>query len=110
MSTTLREFYDAHGDAPDELVHGQRHGHGLVAAGPSQVQRSPTASQGDGGHRQGGRALSCNARGRRAQQAGGAGRPRPAGWRSWQAAPSPSADARARASSSPAGPAHPSVA
>jgi hypothetical protein len=22
MSTTLREFYDAHGDAPDELVRG----------------------------------------------------------------------------------------
>jgi hypothetical protein len=22
MSTTLCEFYDAHGDAPDELVHG----------------------------------------------------------------------------------------
>jgi hypothetical protein len=35
MSTTLREFYDAHGDVPDELVCGQQRGHGLVAAGPS---------------------------------------------------------------------------
>jgi hypothetical protein len=77
MNTTLREFYDAHGDAPDELVHGQRHGHGLVAAGPSQVQQSPTASQGYGGRGQGGHALSCNTRGHRAQQAGGAGKPRP---------------------------------
>jgi hypothetical protein len=76
MSTTLREFYDAHGDAQDELAHGQQRGHGLVAAGPSQVQRSPSASQGYGGHGQGDRAPSCNARGRRAQLAGGAGRPR----------------------------------
>jgi hypothetical protein len=37
MSTTLCEFYDAHGDAPDELVRGQQRGHGLDAAGPSQV-------------------------------------------------------------------------
>jgi hypothetical protein len=22
MTTTLREFYDAHGDVPDELLHG----------------------------------------------------------------------------------------
>jgi hypothetical protein len=49
MRTTLREFYDAHRDAPDELVHGQQRGHGLIAAGPSQVQRSPAASQGYGG-------------------------------------------------------------
>jgi hypothetical protein len=49
MSTTLCEFYDVHGDAPDELAHGQRRGHGLTAAGPSQVQRSPSASQGYGG-------------------------------------------------------------
>jgi hypothetical protein len=35
MSTTLREFYDAHGDAPNELVRGQQRGHGLVATGPS---------------------------------------------------------------------------
>jgi hypothetical protein len=45
MSTTLREFYDAHGDAPDELVRG----HGLDAAGHSQVQRSPSTSLGFGG-------------------------------------------------------------
>jgi hypothetical protein len=72
MSTTLREFYDA----PDELAHGQQRGHGLAAVGPGQVQRSPSASQGYGGRGQGGRALSCNARGRRAQQVGGTGRPR----------------------------------
>jgi hypothetical protein len=48
MSTTLREFYDAHVNAPDELAHGQQRGHGLAAAGPSQVQRSPSASQGYG--------------------------------------------------------------
>jgi hypothetical protein len=53
MCTTLREFYDAHGEEPDELAHGQRHGHGLTAAGPSQVQRSPSASQGYGGARTG---------------------------------------------------------
>jgi hypothetical protein len=76
MSTTLREFYDAHGDAPGELAHGQRHGHGLTAAGPSQVQRSPSASQGYEGRGQGGHAPSCNARGRRTQQDGRAGRPR----------------------------------
>jgi hypothetical protein len=35
MSTTLREFYDTHGDAPNELVRGQQRGHGLDAAGPS---------------------------------------------------------------------------
>jgi hypothetical protein len=35
MSTMLREFYDAHGDAPNKLAHGQRRGHGLTAAGPS---------------------------------------------------------------------------
>jgi hypothetical protein len=66
-STTLHEFYDTHGDAPDKHAHGQQLGHGLTAAGPSQVQRSPSASQGYGGHGQGGRAPSCNARGRRAQ-------------------------------------------
>jgi hypothetical protein len=49
MSTTLRGFYDAHGDAPDELVRGQQRGHGLDAAGPSQVQWSPSASPGFGG-------------------------------------------------------------
>jgi hypothetical protein len=77
MSTMLREFYDAHGDVPDELVRGQQRGHGLDAAGPSQVQRSPSTSLGFGGRGQGSRAPSSNTRGRRAQQAGGAGRPRP---------------------------------
>jgi hypothetical protein len=75
MSTMLRKFYDAHGDMPDELAHGQRRDHGLTVAGPSRVQRSPSADQGQGGRGQGGRALSCNARGRSAQQAGGDGRP-----------------------------------
>jgi hypothetical protein len=46
MSTTRREFYDAHGDAPDELVCRQQCGHGLDAAGPSQVQRSPLTGPG----------------------------------------------------------------
>jgi hypothetical protein len=35
MSTTLCEFYDTHGDAPNELVRGQQRGHRLDAAGPS---------------------------------------------------------------------------
>jgi hypothetical protein len=77
MSTMLREFYDAHGDAPDELVRGQQRGHGLIVAGPSQVQRLPSTSPGYGGRGQGGRAPSSNTRGRRAQQAGRAGRPHP---------------------------------
>jgi hypothetical protein len=100
MSTSLCEFYDAHGDAPDELPHGQQRGHGLIAVGPSQVQRSPSASQGYGGARTG---RSCSELQRPRS-------PRPAGWRSWQATPSPGTDARAGASSSLAGPAHPSVA
>jgi hypothetical protein len=37
MSTTIREFYDTHGDAPDELAHGEQRSHGLIATGPSQV-------------------------------------------------------------------------
>jgi hypothetical protein len=90
----LREFYDAHGDAPDELAHGQRRGPGLAAAGPGQVQRSSSASQGYGGRGLGGRALSSNARGRRAQQA----------------VLSPGASARARVSGSQTGPGYPSVA
>jgi hypothetical protein len=49
MSTMLHEFYDTHGDTPDELAHGQRRGHGLAAVGPGQVQRLPLASQGYGG-------------------------------------------------------------
>jgi hypothetical protein len=62
MSTALREFHDAHGDAPAELAHGLRRGHGLSATGPSrvQIQRSPSSSQGPGGRDQGGRAPSCN--------------------------------------------------
>jgi hypothetical protein len=35
MSTMLRELYDPHGDALDELTHGQQRGHRLTAAGPS---------------------------------------------------------------------------
>jgi hypothetical protein len=65
VSTTLREFYDVHGDAPVELAHDPRRG--FIAMGPSQIQRSPSASQGRGGRGQGGRAPSCSARGRRAQ-------------------------------------------
>jgi hypothetical protein len=74
-STTLSEFYDVHGDAPVELAHDPRRG--FVAMGPGQIQRSPSASQGCGGRGQRGRAPSSNTRGRRAQQAGGAGRPCP---------------------------------
>jgi hypothetical protein len=76
MSTELREFHDTQGGVLVELSHDPRHGHGLAAMGPGQVQRSPSVSQGRGGRGQGGRAPSCNARGRRAQQASGAGRPR----------------------------------
>jgi hypothetical protein len=63
-----------HGDAPTELAHDPRCS--FATAGPGQIQRSPSASRGRGGRRQGGRAPSCNARGHRAQQGGGAGRPR----------------------------------
>jgi hypothetical protein len=63
-STTLSEFYDVHGDAPTELAHDPRHSFATV--GPGQIQRSPSASQGHRRRRHGGRALSCNARGRRA--------------------------------------------
>jgi hypothetical protein len=75
-STVLYEFHDAHGGTPVEFTHDPRRGHGLAAMGPGQIQRSPSASQGRGGRGQGGRALSCNARGRRAQQVGRVGRPR----------------------------------
>jgi hypothetical protein len=75
MSAALRESYNAHGDAPVELAHGQWCGHGLYAMGPSRVQRSPSTSQGPGGRDQGSHAPSCNARGRRAQQASRDGRP-----------------------------------
>jgi hypothetical protein len=52
MSTTLREFYDAHGVTPAGLAHGLRRDHGLSAVGPSrvQIQRSPSSSQGLEGH------------------------------------------------------------
>jgi hypothetical protein len=66
MSTVLREFHNAQGGASVELAYDPRRGHGLAAMGPGQVQRSPSASQGRGGRGQGGRAPSCNARGRRA--------------------------------------------
>jgi hypothetical protein len=45
-STTLSEFYDVHGDAPTELAHNPRRD--FVTAGPGQIQRSPSASQGRG--------------------------------------------------------------
>jgi hypothetical protein len=75
MSTTLREFYDAHGVTPAGLAHGFQRGHGLSAMGPSriQIQRMPSSSQGPEGRGQGSRAPSCSARGRRAQQTGGDG-------------------------------------
>jgi hypothetical protein len=62
-----------HGGAPAELAHDPWRS--FVATGPSQIQWSPSASQGHGGRGQGGYAPSCNARGRRAKQGGGAGRP-----------------------------------
>jgi hypothetical protein len=43
-STTLSEFYDAHGDALAELARDLRRSFGT--AGPSQIQRSPSASRG----------------------------------------------------------------
>jgi hypothetical protein len=73
-STTLSEFYDVHGDTPVELAHDPQCD--FVAMGPGQIQRSPSVGQGRGGRGQGGCAPSCDARGRRAQQASGAGRPR----------------------------------
>jgi hypothetical protein len=74
MSTTLSEFYDVHGDALTELARDLRRSFATVV--PGQIQRSPSASRGHGGHGQGGRAPSGNAQGRRAQQGGGASRPR----------------------------------
>jgi hypothetical protein len=73
-STTLSEFYDMHGDAPTELARDLRRS--FATAVPSQIQRSPSASQGRGGRGQDGRAPSGNAQGRCAQQGGGASRPR----------------------------------
>jgi hypothetical protein len=58
-STTLSKFYDVHGDTLTELAHDPRRS--FVATGPGQIQRSPSASQGRGGRRQGGHAPSCNA-------------------------------------------------
>jgi hypothetical protein len=73
-STTLIEFYDVHGDAPTELARDLWRS--FATAGPGQIQRSPSASRGRGGRGQGGHAPSGNAQGRRAQQGGGASRPR----------------------------------
>jgi hypothetical protein len=72
-STTLGEFYDMHGDAPAELARDLWRSFATV--GPSQIQRSPSASRGRGGHGQRGRAPSGETQGRRAQQGGGAGEP-----------------------------------
>jgi hypothetical protein len=71
-STTLSEFYDVHGDAPNELARDLRRSFATVV--PGQTQQSPSASRGRGGRGQGGRAPSGNAQGRRAQQGGGASR------------------------------------
>jgi hypothetical protein len=73
-STTLSEFYDAHGDAPTELVRDLRRSFATVV--PGQIQRSPLVGRGRRGHGHGGRAPSGNAQGRRVQQGGGANRPR----------------------------------
>jgi hypothetical protein len=73
-STTLSKFYDVHGDAPTKLACDLRRS--FATDVPAQIQRSPSASRGRGGHGQGGRAPSGNAQGRCAQQGGGASRPR----------------------------------
>jgi hypothetical protein len=73
-STTLSEFYDVHGDASTELACDLWRS--FATAGPGQIQRSPSAGRGHGGRGQGGRAPSGNVQGRRAQQGGGASRPR----------------------------------
>jgi hypothetical protein len=73
-STTLSEFYDMHGDAPTELAHDLRRSFATAVLG--QIQRSPSASRGRGGRRQGGCAPGGNAQGHRAQQGGRASRPR----------------------------------
>jgi hypothetical protein len=69
-STTLSKFYVVHGDAPTELAHDLRRSFATVV--PGQIQQSPSASRGCGGHGQGGRGPSGNTQGRRAQQGGGA--------------------------------------
>jgi hypothetical protein len=43
----LSKFYDMHGDAPTELAHDLRHS--FATTGPSQIQRSLSASRGRGG-------------------------------------------------------------
>jgi hypothetical protein len=73
-STTLSEFYDVHGDAPTKLACDLRCSFATAVLG--QIQRSPSTSRGHGGRGQGGHAPSGNAQGRRAQQGGGASRPR----------------------------------
>jgi hypothetical protein len=47
-STTLSEFYDVHGDAPTELARDLRRSFATVV--PGQIQRSPSAGRGRGGH------------------------------------------------------------
>jgi hypothetical protein len=64
MSTTLNEFYDMHGDTLTELAHDLWRS--FTTTGPSQIQRSPSASRGRGGRGQGSHAPSGNAQGRRA--------------------------------------------
>jgi hypothetical protein len=73
-STTLGEFYDTHGDAPTELARDSCRS--FATAVPGQIQRSPLAGRGRGGHGQGSHAPSGNAQGHRAQQGGRASRPR----------------------------------
>jgi hypothetical protein len=46
-STTLSEFYNVHGDAPNELAHDSCRSFATVVLG--QIQRSPSASRGHGG-------------------------------------------------------------
>jgi hypothetical protein len=73
-STMLNEFYDVHGDALTKLARDLLCS--FATMGPSQIQRSPSASRGCGGHGQGGRAPSVDAQGRRIWQGGGASGPR----------------------------------
>jgi hypothetical protein len=75
MSTTLHEFYDAHGVTPTELAHGLRRGHGPSAVSSSQVRRPPSSGQGLEGRSWGGRAPSYGGRSR-TQRAGGGDRAR----------------------------------
>jgi hypothetical protein len=72
-STTLGEFYDVHGGALAELARDLRRS--FAAAGPGQIQQSPSANRGRGGRGQRGCAPSGNAQGHRAQQGGRAGEP-----------------------------------